>query len=60
MTRDAVVTERYTLNADGRRMDWSVTTVDPATFAGEAALSGWAVWVPSIEIRPFECEVPAR
>jgi hypothetical protein len=60
MTRDARVTERYSLSADGRRMDWSVTTVDPTVFAGEAVLSGWAVWVPSIEIRPFECEAPAR
>jgi hypothetical protein len=60
MTRDAHVTERYSLSADGRRMDWSVATVDPTVFAGEAVLSGWAVWVPSIEIRPFECEAPAR
>jgi hypothetical protein len=27
MTRETVVTERYSLRADGRRMDWTVTTM---------------------------------
>ncbi len=57
LTRDAVVTERYTISADGRRMDWTMTTVDPAVFTSPTSLSGWAVWAPSIEIRPFECAV---
>jgi hypothetical protein len=38
-------------------MDWTMTTVDPAVLASPASLSGWAVWAPSIEIRPFECAV---
>lgn len=57
LTRDAVVTERYTISADGRRMDWAVTTVDPAVLTSPASLSGWAVWAPSIEIKPLECAV---
>ena len=38
LTRDSVVTERYSISADGRRMDWSATTVDPTLFNGPASL----------------------
>ena len=57
LTPEAVVTERYTLSADGRRMDWTVTTVDASVFTGPTSLSGWAVWAPDIEIQPFECSL---
>jgi hypothetical protein len=36
-------------------MDWSATTVDPTVFNGPPVISGWAVWVPAIAIRNFEC-----
>jgi hypothetical protein len=55
LTRDTVVTERYSISPDGRRMDWTTTTVDPTVFTGPTVLSGWAVWAPAIEIREFEC-----
>ncbi len=55
LTQDAVVTERYSLSADGRRMDWTATTVDPTVFTGPTTLSGWAVWSPEIEIKEFQC-----
>ena len=57
MTQDTVVTERYTISADGRRMDWSMSAVDPSVFTAPAVLSGWAVWAPAIEIQNFECEL---
>ena len=57
LTRNAVVTERYSISADGRRMEWTATTVDPTIFAGSASIAGWAVWAPAIAIRPFECVV---
>ncbi len=55
MTQEAVVTERYSISADGRRMDWTMSTVDPTVFTGPTELSGWAVWAPAIEIQNFEC-----
>ena len=55
LTEDAVVTERYSLREDGRRMDWSVTTVDPSVFTDPTSLSGWYVWAPDIEIKEFQC-----
>ena len=33
LTRNSVVTERYSISADGRRMDWTATTVDPTVFS---------------------------
>ena len=57
MTPDAVVTERYSISSDGRRMDWSVTTIDSSVFNSPTTLSGWAVWAPEIEIQDFECEL---
>ena len=55
LTRNSVVTERYSISADGRRMDWSATTVDPTVFNSPTVISGWAVWAPAIAIRNFEC-----
>jgi hypothetical protein len=55
LTRSSVVTERYSIRADGRRMDWSATTVDPTVFNSPTVISGWAVWAPAIAIRNFEC-----
>jgi hypothetical protein len=55
LTRNSVVTERYAISADGRRMDWSATTVDPTLFNGPVVIAGWAVWAPAIAIRTFEC-----
>ena len=57
LTPAAVVTERYTLSADGRRMDWTATTVDPTMFTAPVTLTGWAVWAPDIEIQEFHCVV---
>jgi hypothetical protein len=55
LTRNAVVTERYSISPDGRRMEWAATTVDPTVFSGSATIAGWTVWAPAIEIRTFEC-----
>lgn len=29
---------------------------DPVVMTRPASLSGWAVWAPNIEIRPFDCD----
>ena len=55
LTRNSVVTERYSISADGRRMDWNATTVDPTLFNSPPVIAGWAVWAPEIAIRTFEC-----
>jgi hypothetical protein len=55
MTEDMVVTERYAISEDGRRLDWTATSVDPSVFTEPDTLSGWAVWVPEIEIEDFRC-----
>ncbi len=57
MTEDMLVTERYSISPDGRRMDWTATIVDPSVFTASVSLGGWAVWAPDIEIRDFNCIV---
>ena len=52
---DAVVTERYTLSDDQSRLDYHITTVDPATFSEPATIAGH--WLAlGEEIVPYECE----
>jgi hypothetical protein len=48
------VTERFTLSADQRRLDYRATIVDPATFTGQATYAtSWLALGETIE--PYDC-----
>ena len=52
----AEVTERFTLSDDQSRIDYHITTVDPAVFTEPATISGH--WLAlGEEIEPYDCEV---
>jgi hypothetical protein len=55
---DLVFTERYTLSENDTRLDWVATAVDPEVFTESVNLSGYLVWVPGEEVKPFDCTVP--
>jgi hypothetical protein len=49
------VTERFTLSADQRRLDYRATIVDPATFTGQATYeTSWLALGETIE--PYDCQ----
>lgn len=51
----ARITERFTVNADGSRLDYSMTYSDPATFTRALTLNKAWEWRPGEQVRPFDC-----
>jgi hypothetical protein len=52
----AEIVERFTLSDDQSRLDYHITTTDPATFTEPATISGH--WVAlGEEIEPYECDI---
>ncbi len=56
MSDAMVVTERYVLSEDGRRLDWTATMNDPEVFTAPVSYGGYMVWSPGIEIQEYKCE----
>jgi len=49
------VVERYTVTADGKRLDWEATMTDPAVFTRPIVFAGNMEWVPGEVVKPFNC-----
>jgi hypothetical protein len=47
--------ERFTLNADGSRLEYVLTVNDPATFTAPVALRKAWEWRPGEQVRPYDC-----
>jgi len=56
LARGARVEERFTLNADGSRLDYTMTVTDPATFTEPVTLSKQWEWRPGERVRPYACK----
>ena len=56
-TQDAELIERLTVIDDGGRLDYEITVIDPATYTEPVTLSKPYLWVPGLEIQPYECTV---
>jgi hypothetical protein len=52
---DAAIEERFTLNADGSRLEYAMTVTDPATFTMPVTLRKWWEWRPGEQVRPYNC-----
>jgi len=52
---DASTVERFALNADGSRLEYTMTITDPATFTSPAKFSKTWEWRPGEVLRPYEC-----
>jgi hypothetical protein len=57
MSDQARITERYTVNPDGSRLDYTVMVTDPPNLVEPAVWDAYWTWVPGTVIRPFECEL---
>jgi Family of unknown function (DUF6152) len=51
----ATIAERFTLNSDGSRLDYTMTVVDLVTFTAPVTLRKSWEWRPGEQIRPYEC-----
>ena len=59
---DAVkIIERFTLNAQDARLDWTAILTDPGTFTEPVTMAGmhWE-WIPDNEIKPYNCVVDEK
>ena len=47
--------ERFTLSADGKRLNYTLDVVDPETFTEPVRLDRFWLWIPGREVRPYDC-----
>ncbi|MFL2553745.1 MAG: DUF6152 family protein [Candidatus Rariloculaceae bacterium] len=52
--------ERFTPTSDGERLDYELTSIDSAYLNGPSVRTAHWVWVPGLEIEPFQCELWER
>ena len=49
------IVERFTPTADGSRLDYEMTVTDPATFTEPVVLEQYWLWLPDVQLLPYEC-----
>ena len=49
------IVERFTPTSDGTRLNYTMTTTDPATFTSPLELSRSWVWRPDETVKPYNC-----
>ncbi|HEY5623664.1 MAG TPA: DUF6152 family protein [Gammaproteobacteria bacterium] len=47
--------ERFTLSDDGKRLDYTVLITDMTTFTEPVLLDRFWLWVPGVQVEPYEC-----
>ena len=52
---DVETVERFSLNDDRTRLNYTIRVTDPVTFAEPVTLNGYWAWAPGQEIKPFNC-----
>jgi hypothetical protein len=49
------IVERFAPTADGSRLDYSLTVTDPPTFTEPVTVSTYWIYVPGVELLPYQC-----
>ena len=57
---DARLVERFTPTPDGSRLDYELTAFDPVNLTGPSVRTAHWMWVPGLEVLPYECELWER
>lgn len=55
ITSGAEYEERFTISEDGKRLDYTVLITDPTTFTEPVLLDRFWLWVPGVQVEPYEC-----
>lgn len=56
----AEMVERFTMVADGSRMEYEMTFADPATFTEPVTLPVHWIWYPDAEVGAYDCLLDAE
>ena len=54
----SVIDERFTVSADGTRLNWEARITDPVYFTEPVVMEGLWTYVPGNELKPFNCALP--
>ena len=57
LSEDPHIAERFTLNENGARLDYTLTVTDPETFTEPVTLSKFWAWYPEVTVEPYECQI---
>jgi hypothetical protein len=49
------IVERFAPTEDGSRLGYTLTVTDPATFTAPVTLSTYWIYVPGVELLPYQC-----
>lgn len=52
---ESAIVERFSLNEDGSRLNYSMTVTDPVNFTEPVTMTKFWVWRPGEEVRPYNC-----
>ena len=53
----AQIEERFTPSPDGSRLDYTMTVTDAANFTEPVVLDKHWLWLPDVQVEPYECMV---
>jgi hypothetical protein len=56
LSHAAMVAERYEPSDDGKRLEFEMTVVDPATFTEPVVLTKTWLGLPDAKVQPYECD----
>jgi hypothetical protein len=57
---DVSLLEHFTPSADGERLDYELTSIDPTYLTEPSVRTAHWMWVPGLEVEPYECEIWER
>ena len=52
---DVELVERFSITDGGGRLEYEITSTDPATYTEPLTLTKSFLWVPGLELLPYEC-----
>lgn len=54
---NVAIVERFTPSEDGSRLDYAMTVIDAATFTKPVVLEQYWLYLPSVQLLPYQCAV---
>ena len=55
LSDEVEIVERFTPSEDGSELAYEITVTDPATFTEPVVMNKAWVWLPDVQIEPYEC-----
>ena len=56
LSDDVEIIERFTPIQDASELAYEITVIDPATFSEPVVMDKTLVWLPDVQIAPYECD----